>query len=464
MSDRNLKTATAAETARLDLVAETLPVGRAQVPVWTAVILGAASGAFPTLSLGLEPQVVAWACLQLLVAATFHAVGKLWPRGSERGPRGIQRQHAYIATYLLAGTSWGLLPWAMMQPGNVASQAFVGVMLIAVSAVYSVRVSTHPATYLAAVGCLGLVSTPSFFFGRTDMSLAFSIGAPLWYAFLIVTGLNLSRRISEMIFTQIDNGLLAESYAVARDEARAASRAKSVFLANMSHELRTPLNAIIGFSDVMKNSLFGPLDSRYREYAADINDSGAHLLALVNDLLDLARIEAGKMSIEPQAFDVIDVLRQVRRVIEADAEAKDQTITLSLDPALEEIEADNRAFRKIAANLAGNAVKFTQAGGAIEIGLRRDGDDAVLWVADNGPGIPAEKLETIFRSFERVDDSYSVAAGGTGLGLALVQALAGLHGGSATIASDVGRGTTVSVRLPGAAMGPALAPAVARVA
>jgi len=351
-----------------------------------------------------------------------------------------------------------------MQPGNVASQAFVGVMLIAVSAVYSVRVSTHPATYLAAVGCLGLVSTPSFFFGRTDMSLAFSIGAPLWYAFLIVTGLNLSRRISEMIFTQIDNGLLAESYAVARDEARAASRAKSVFLANMSHELRTPLNAIIGFSDVMKNSLFGPLDSRYREYAADINDSGAHLLALVNDLLDLARIEAGKMSIEPQAFDVIDVLRQVRRVIEADAEAKDQTITLSLDPALEEIEADNRAFRKIAANLAGNAVKFTQAGGAIEIGLRRDGDDAVLWVADNGPGIPAEKLETIFRSFERVDDSYSVAAGGTGLGLALVQALAGLHGGSATIASDVGRGTTVSVRLPGAAMGPALAPAVARVA
>jgi signal transduction histidine kinase len=448
--ESNSKTATAAETARLDLIAETLPVGRVQVPVWTAVILGAASGAFPTLALGINGSLIAWTCLQVVVAATFHFVARLWPAGADTGPFKIPRRDAYVATYLLAGTAWGLLPWAMMQPGNVPSQAFVGVMLIAVSAVYSVRVSTHPATYLAAVGSLGLISTPSFFFGRTDVSLALSIGAPLWYAFLTVTGLNLSRRIGEMIFTQIDNGLLAESYAVARDQARAASRAKSAFLANMSHELRTPLNAIIGFSDVMKSSLFGPLDARYREYATDINDSGSHLLALVNDLLDLARIEAGKMKIEPQPFDAIEALWQARRQVEADAEAKGHTITLSLAPDIEEIEADHRAFRKIAANLVSNAVKFTQAGGAIEIGLRRDGADAVLWVADNGPGIPTEKLETIFRSFERVDESYSVAAGGSGLGLALVQALAGLHGGTAAIDSEEGRGTTVTVRLPGA--------------
>jgi two-component system cell cycle sensor histidine kinase PleC len=448
--DRTHKTATAAETARLDLITETLPVGRAQVPVWTVVILGAASGAFPTLAVGIDARLIAWTCLQVVVAATFHLVARLWPRGIDTGPFGITRRDAYVATYLLAGTAWGLLPWAMLQPGNVPSQAFVGIMLIAVSAVYSVRVSTHPATYLASVGSLGLVSIPSFFFGETDMSLALSIGAPLWYAFLIVTGLNLSRRIGEMIFTQIDNGLLAESYAVARDQARAASRAKSAFLANMSHELRTPLNAIIGFSDVMKSTLFGPLDARYQEYAADINDSGSHLLALVNDLLDLARIEAGKMQIEAQPFDVIEALRQVRRMLEADAEAKRQTITLTLDPQLEEIEADSRAFRKIVANLASNAVKFTQAGGLIEIGLRRDGEDAVLWVSDNGPGIPAEKLETIFRSFERVDDSYSVAASGSGLGLALVQAFAGLHGGSTMLESVEGRGTTVTVRLPNA--------------
>ncbi len=451
MQDTNSKTATAAETARLDLITETLPVGRAQVPVWTAVILGAASGAFPTLVRGIDPALIAWTCLQVVVAATFHFVARYWPRGVETGPFGIRRRDAYVATYLLAGTAWGLLPWAMMEPGNVPSQAFVGVMLIAVSAVYSVRVSTHPATYLAAVGSLGLVSIPSFFFGRTDVSLALSIGAPLWYAFLIVTGLNLSRRIGEMIFTQIDNGLLAESYAVARDQARAASRAKSAFLANMSHELRTPLNAIIGFSDVMKSSLFGPLDARYREYAADINDSGSHLLALVNDLLDLARIEAGKMQIEPQAFDVVDALQQARRLVEADVDAKGQTLTLILPPDMDEIEADNRAFRKIAANLVGNAVKFTQPGGAIEVGMRREGMDAVLWVTDNGPGIAPEKLETIFRSFERADNSYSVAVGGSGLGLALVQALAGLHGGMAKIASEEGRGTTVTVHLPGAA-------------
>jgi len=449
--DRTHKTATAAETARLDLIAETLPVGRAQVPVWTAVILGAASGAFPTLAQGIDAKLIAWTCLQVVVAATFHVVAKRWPRGSDAGPFGISRRDAYVATYLLAGTAWGLLPWAMLQPGNVPSQAFVGVMLIAVSAVYSVRVSTHAAAYLASVGSLGLVSTPSFFFGQTDVSLALSIGAPLWYAFLTVTGLNLSRRIGEMISTQIDNGLLAESYAIARDQARAASRAKSAFLANMSHELRTPLNAIIGFSDVMKSGLFGPLDDRYREYATDINDSGSHLLAVVNDLLDLARIEAGKMKVEPQPFDAIEALRQVRRMVETDAEAKRQTINLSLAPEMEEIEADNKAFRKIAANLVSNAVKFTQPGGMIEIGLRRDGVDAVLWVADNGPGIPAEKLETIFRSFERVDDSYSVASGGSGLGLALVQAFAGLHGGSATIDSQEGHGTTVTVRLPNAA-------------
>jgi two-component system cell cycle sensor histidine kinase PleC len=253
-----------------------------------------------------------------------------------------------------------------------------------------------------------------------------------------------------MIETRLENERLAASYASARDEAVAASHAKSTFLANMSHELRTPLNAIIGFSDVMKTGLFGDLNGRYQEYAEDIYGSGSHLLALVNDMLDLARIEAGRMRIEPQVFDAVESLDQVRRFIESKATSKGQSITLEIEDGIKLIAADQRAFKQMALNLASNAVKFTQEGGVISIGLAQNAETAVLRVTDNGPGIAADKLTTIFNPFERGDDTYSGAAGGTGLGLALVNALAKLHGGHARIDSKAGQGTTVSVYLPDA--------------
>jgi signal transduction histidine kinase len=438
----------AAEIARLDLVADSLPLGRIQMPVWTAIVLFASSGVLPALASRIDVSVLAWAVLQGFVALGFHLAIIWFPRGQLTGRFGIARRDAYAAVYTLAGLSWGLLAWT--GEVAVAREAIVAVILISVVAVYGQRLSAHRAVYLPTVLMLGMVALPSLLRSGSDLSKLLAIAGPLWFGLLISSSLKLSASISEMIETRLLNEGLVATIAGARDEAEEASRAKSNFLANMSHELRTPLNAIIGFSDIMKSGLFGELDARYRSYAEDINDSGAHLLALINDLLDIAKIEAGRMQVAPQPVDVADTLHQVARLLQPRAREKLQTLNLVLDRAPHEILVDARAFRQIALNLAGNAVKFTQAGGAVEIGLSAEGSDAVLWVRDDGPGIAGDKLERLFRPFERVDNAYSGAHGGTGLGLALVKALAGLHGGTVAIDSAFGEGTTVTVHFPGA--------------
>ncbi len=438
----------AAEIARLDLVAESLPLGRMQMPIWTAIVLACSSGLLPSLATAITPGVVAWAVLQGIATIAFH-LGIVWfPRGKLTGKFGIARRDAYIAVYTLAGLSWGLLAWT--GETAISREAIVAVILISVVAVYGQRLSAHRAVYLPTVLVLAAAALPSFMRSGTELSILFAVAGPLWFGLLIASSLKLSASISEMIETRLLNEGLVATIAGARDEAEAASRAKSNFLANMSHELRTPLNAIIGFSDIMKDGLFGALDARYRSYAEDINTSGGHLLALINDLLDIAKIEAGRMQVTPQAVDVAEEMHQIARLLQPRAREKLQTIALALDAAPHEILVDGRAFKQIALNLAGNAVKFTQAGGAVEIGLRAEGGDAVFWVSDDGPGIAGDRLERLFRPFERIDNAYSGAHGGTGLGLALVKALAGLHGGTVAIESATGQGTKVTVRFPGA--------------
>lgn len=438
------------EQARLDLIADTLPYVRLQIPLWTGIALFGYSGILPLVSPGLTPGLIAWAGLQLLVVLAMQAAMTLWPRGQAVGLFGIPRRTAYTAVYGLAGLTWGLMAFAVLEPGRFATEASVGAVLVGVVAVNCARLAPHPIVYLAAIVGITIAAVPAFLLQGSDTGLLIGLASPFWTVMLAIPALQLSRRMGEMIETRLQNEKLLASVAAARDEAEAASRAKSAFLANMSHELRTPLNAILGFSDVMKDALFGELAPRYRDYAADIHGSGSHLLALINDLLDIAKIEAGRMQVTPQPVDVEEELSQVARLLQPKAREKRQTIQLALELAPDEVMVDARAFKQIAFNLAGNAVKFTQGSGTIEIGLRDEAGDAVLWVRDNGPGIAAEKLERLFRPFERVDNAYSGAHGGTGLGLALVKALAGLHGGAVEIASEVGEGTTVTVRFPAA--------------
>jgi PAS domain S-box-containing protein len=235
----------------------------------------------------------------------------------------------------------------------------------------------------------------------------------------------------------------------AQERAESANRAKSLFLANMSHELRTPLNAVIGFADLMRGQVFGPLGSeRYGEYATLIYDSGQLLLDLITDILDMAKIEAGKMELNFERVDLAETIDDCMRLL---AERAHQSgVTLCASPAPEKLSviADRRAAKQILLNLLSNAVKFTTAGGRVDVEARLAGDHVSVVVRDDGIGIPADHIPRLGRPFEQVCVDPMLAKGGTGLGLALVHALVAKHGGAVRIESAEGAGTTVTVDFP----------------
>ena len=236
----------------------------------------------------------------------------------------------------------------------------------------------------------------------------------------------------------------------AHNQAQAANRSKSQFLANMSHELRTPLNAIIGFSEIIRDkALGGEMDERYSDYAQDINISGRHLLDLVNEILDLSKIEAGHFKVAPETVNLEEICRDLLRLMKVDAEKRDLRLHLELSPDLPPLYADVRGLKKIILNLLSNAIKFTHAGGQVHLSAVPSADGEVtIAVSDTGVGIPPDQIERVLLPFEQVDNQYSRSGGGTGLGLALIKGLMELHGGRIEIDSEVGKGTTVTVSFP----------------
>ena len=217
----------------------------------------------------------------------------------------------------------------------------------------------------------------------------------------------------------------------------------------MSHELLTPLNAIIGFSEILVDEMYGPLgDDRYKDYAQDILDSGKHLLDMITDILEMAKIEAGKMTVELQPIDIVDPVDAAVRMIRRKAEERNIDLKLVSNPDLPFVEADHRAIRQMVLNLVSNAIKFTDEGGDVRVSVDRKGDEIRVAVRDNGIGIPADALPRLAQPFEQVSDTRDRNYDGTGLGLALTKSFAEMHGGRLTIASEAGRGTQVSFFLP----------------
>jgi len=238
------------------------------------------------------------------------------------------------------------------------------------------------------------------------------------------------------------------NYQAEKDRAEAANRAKSEFLANMSHELRTPLNAILGFSEILQNQMFGPLGSdKYREYSRDIHESGKHLLNVISDILDMSKIEAGHMRISCEPVDLSPLIEETLRLTMLQAEKKQIDVRQACPNHLVTV-ADRRAMKQILLNLLSNAMKFTNAGGRVEVRARKVAGAVTLTIADTGIGIPKSALQKIGQPFEQVQSQYAKSKGGSGLRLAISRSLAHLHGGAMRIYSVEGKGTIISVRIP----------------
>lgn len=307
---------------------------------------------------------------------------------------------------------------------------------------------TVPMT-LAVAGRLFSLNDP-FYFALASMS----VGIHLFFVYL-TRGLH-STALSMIEFRAEKDALIAEleeSKAIsdeARRRAEAGNKAKSRFLATMSHELRTPLNAIMGFSEVMEKELLGPVgNATYRDYAGNIYASGSHLLNIINEILDLSRIEAGRYELHEETIRLTDVAEDCERLVKLKADSKGLQIVEDFAPDLPQVWADPRAMRQICLNLLSNALKFTPKGGriTISIGYLPDGG-LMMSVRDTGPGIPKEEIPKVMQAFGQGSLAHENAEGGTGLGLPIVQNLIQLHGGTFTLKSELRKGTEVTVTLP----------------
>jgi signal transduction histidine kinase len=294
-------------------------------------------------------------------------------------------------------------------------------------------------------GFQSLAAAPMIFEGR-------GIGA-LWVARSFKGAFNdkqlaLLKTFAEQAVIAIQNARLFHEIEDKSRQLEVANQHKSEFLANMSHELRTPLNAIIGFSEVLLEKMFGEINAKQQDYLSDIHSSGRHLLALINDILDLSKIEAGRMELEPSDFDVPTALQNAMTLVRERAQRHGIALSLQIDPAVRELRADERKFKQILVNLLSNAVKFTPDGGKVALRARPVESGLEVSVSDTGIGIAPEDQEKVFEEFRQVGGDYKTKQEGTGLGLALARRFVELHGGVIGVQSELGKGATFTFTIP----------------
>lgn len=446
--------------AQLDLIASVMRSARLVAPMWAVAIAFLGSAAFGYFGHG---NIRMAAVLPVSVGAAALLSAKVVERYSRDTQGRVTSEQLlswfprFVAAQIALSLAWSLLPWLLWQADSPLNHVFLAAATCCILGALAVSRVNHLDMFVASLAPILVISTLRYLVSGTWLDLGISATLPLFAAQFFVDGRRLTYRLDEDSRLRFEVEDLARELEEARDEAlrkrfeaETANASKTAFLANMSHELRTPLNAILGFSEIIAKECFGAVGSpRYREYAGDIHSSGAHLLSLINDLLDVAKIEAGRMEIEPQVLDADRIFDTALKIIAAKARDRQQDLIIDIDPAAPQLFADERAVKQILINLVSNAVKFTPDGGRICVfgGRARSGDFQIS-VEDNGPGIPREKLDRIFKPFSQVDNRYDRQGGGTGLGLALVRGLAELHGGRAWIESESGKGCRAYVVLP----------------
>jgi two-component system cell cycle sensor histidine kinase PleC len=424
-------------------------------------------------SFWLPPSSIAvWGTLGLSSAVLLFLLARralrTWETETDLGRRTLVIGMAIVAAI------WAGLVLMIPAVADPAAKVFVVAALMFYGTVVVMSAYTVPMAVHVALGPLAVALCTFLWFDRDMGTLTIAVVGIVGQAFFLFLANRLySQAVATLEFRAEKDILIAELETAtinsedARRKAEDSNLAKSKFLATMSHELRTPLNAILGFSEVMKNEVFGPHASpSYREYASDIHSSGQHLLNLINEILDLSRIEAGRYELKEEAVNLAHVADECLHMLSLRARGKSQTIRQAVEPDLPKIWADERAMRQIILNILSNAVKFTPQGGDItlKVGWTANGGQYVS-VTDNGPGIPENELNTVLSSFGRGSQAIKTAEEGSGLGLPIVKGLVDLHGGVFTLKSKIRVGTEVMFTIPAARVMdtlPAIAPEPSR--
>jgi two-component system cell cycle sensor histidine kinase PleC len=393
-----------------------------------------------------------WAVAAILITRAY--------RAQESEQRDLRAWYAvFVGLFIANGLVWGSSAFLLWAPGVPLNNfALLALALLSISSATSEH--TEAAGFFAAIASAeAAIVGLAFAIQPSTVTIAAAVMLPMgviWYGLMAITA---RRRFIELVSTRIHNEDLARDFAASRDEAlqlkgqaESASHAKSAFLANMSHELRTPLNAIIGFSQIVRDEMFGPVGSpRYKGYMVDIEGSGQHLLGIINDILDIAKIEANRMTLSREWVDPADFIAEAVSVTCGHPRALGVAIEVEAPASGALVYADARMMRQTVINLLSNAVKHSLPGSPVRVRtIVTPGGRLQIEVIDQGAGIPADMLDKVFEAFEQADNSFAREKQGTGLGLALVRAFVSAHSGRVWLESAPGEGTRAIIEIPGA--------------
>ncbi len=431
---------------------------RAMVGGATAIALLVLAIAVAGLAIGMSGKIVIWAVLTVCCHAGLVFVARHVDRAETANLKPRQNRRSFLVAHLLSGLGW--IYFASLGCDTCSVDQFPvikAVMLLFAMAATAIMTSSLRGALIATFA--GPVVAYAYFATRpwspVEAIMVGLLAVALPFFAYVASHLYRSS-VMLMSFQTEKDALIAELETAksmsdeARRRAEEANLAKSRFLASMSHELRTPLNAILGFSEVMSNEVLGPMNNpTYRDYAKDVHDSGQHLLNLINEILDLSRIEAGRYQLHEEPVVLLNIAEDYCHMMEWRAHNKDIRILQDFEASLPRLFADERALRQVILNLLSNAIKFTSTGGEVRVRVGwTAGGGQYVSVRDNGPGIPPDEIPIVLSAFGQGSIAIKSAEQGTGLGLPIVQGLVAMHGGEFQLVSKLREGTEAIAIFP----------------